>query len=60
THWNSANIRPRSPVELGLCSQEELAIEIDKAIKAGRKPLEQPIMEPINEDPDAGGWEGLE
>lgn len=60
THWNSANIRPRSPVELGLCTQEELAIEIDKAIKAGRQPLEQPIVEPINEEPEEGGWEGLE
>lgn len=24
THWNASNIKPRSPVELGLCSQEEL------------------------------------
>jgi uncharacterized protein len=24
THWNSANIKPRSPVLLGLCSQPEL------------------------------------
>jgi hypothetical protein len=24
THWNSANIKPRSPVQLGLCSQAEL------------------------------------
>lgn len=62
SHWNASNIRPRSPVELGLCTQTELAIEIDKAIKAGRKPLEQPIMEPVTDDPDsnAGGWEGLE
>ncbi|NMM44367.1 DUF1013 domain-containing protein [Rhodospirillaceae bacterium KN72] len=60
THWNSANIRPRSPVELGLCTQTELAIEIDKAIKAGRKPLEQPIVEAVSDEPDSGGWEGLE
>ena len=60
THWNSANIRPRSPVELGLCTQTELAIEIDKAIKAGRKPLEQPIVETVSDEPDSGGWEGLE
>lgn len=63
THWNSANLRPRSPVELGLCSQEDMSIEIDKAIKAGRKPLEQPIHEPVTDDPDSmessGGWEGL-
>lgn len=24
THWNSANIKPRNPVQLGLCSQAEL------------------------------------
>ena len=60
THWNSANIRPRSPVELGLCTQTELAIEIDKAIKAGRKPLEQPIVETVSDEPESGGWEGLE
>ena len=60
THWNSSNIRPRSPMELGLCSQEDLAIEIDKALKAGRKPLEQPILEPVTDDPDATGWEGLD
>ncbi len=63
THWNSANLRPRSPVELGLCSQEELAVEIDRAIKAGRKPREQPLYEPVTDDPEAlsrGGWEGLE
>lgn len=33
THWNSINIKPRSPVHLGLCSQ----VELDKAIeKCGR------------------------
>ena len=24
SHWNSANIKPRHPVQLGFCSQEEL------------------------------------
>jgi hypothetical protein len=24
THWNSANIKPRNPVQLGLCSQPDL------------------------------------
>lgn len=64
SHWNSANLRPRSPVELGLCSQMDLSVEIDRAIKAGRKPLDQPIHEPVTDDPEAlsnsGGWEGLE
>ncbi|RVU38455.1 DUF1013 domain-containing protein [Hwanghaeella grinnelliae] len=61
SHWNSSNLRPRSPVELGLCRQEEMSIEIQKAIKAGRKPLEQPIQETFEEEPAAApGWEGLE
>ncbi len=61
SHWNSANLRPRSPVELGLCGQAELSIEIAKAIKAGRQPLERPIMEPVTDDPEPPpGWEGLE
>lgn len=66
THWNSPNLKPRSPIELGLCSQIDLATEIQKAIKAGRQPLEElPAPEEDNEPmfgkPDAGPtWEGLE
>ncbi|MSP67720.1 MAG: DUF1013 domain-containing protein [Alphaproteobacteria bacterium] len=31
THWNSQNIRPRNPVDLGLCSQTELDAVIGRA-----------------------------
>ncbi|WP_152048042.1 DUF1013 domain-containing protein [Aureimonas psammosilenae] len=31
THWNSANLQPMDPVTLGLCSQIDLDIEIEKA-----------------------------
>lgn len=31
THWNTANIRPRSPMELGMCSQKELNLAIERA-----------------------------
>ena len=31
THWNTANIRPRSPVELGMCSQKELNLALERA-----------------------------
>jgi len=31
THWNTQNIRQRSPVELGLCSMDELEAAIVKA-----------------------------
>lgn len=31
SHWNTANIRPRSPVELGMCSQKELNLALERA-----------------------------
>lgn len=31
THWNSANIRPRDPVELGLCGYMDLQAALEKA-----------------------------
>jgi len=37
THWNSSNIRPRDPVLLGLCSQGDLNVAVDKARKAAEK-----------------------
>lgn len=42
THWNTANIKPRNPVTLGLCSQTEL----DAAIrKAATEPKEEQVTE---------------
>ena len=38
THWNSANIRPRDPVLLGLCSQIELNEAIEHAGAEARPP----------------------
>jgi hypothetical protein len=41
THWNSANIKPRDPVILGLCSQTDLNAAIsaanDRLIREGRE-----------------------
>jgi hypothetical protein len=31
THWNSANIKPRDPVILGLCSQTDLNAAVAQA-----------------------------
>ena len=31
THWNSANIKPRDPVILGLCSQTDLNAAVSTA-----------------------------
>ncbi len=38
THWNVANIKPRSPVMLGLCSQRELEESLALAIRRGGVP----------------------
>ncbi len=34
SHWNTANIKPRNPVTLGLCSEADL----EKAVDAGASP----------------------
>lgn len=49
THWNSANIKPRDPVILGLCTQTDLNREVQQAIeKAERegRPIPQAPSEP--------------
>jgi uncharacterized protein len=42
THWNAANIKPRDPVILGLCSQSDLyaAVEVanERLAREGRTP----------------------
>jgi hypothetical protein len=34
THWNANNLQPMDPVTLGLCSQIELDMEVEKAAKS--------------------------
>ena len=34
THWNSANLTPMDPVTLGLCSQIDLDLEVERAAKS--------------------------
>ena len=54
THWNTANIRPRDPVLLGLCTQTDLNAAILKARKAAGKPATlEPLVppEPLPEEP---------
>jgi hypothetical protein len=41
SHWNIANIQPKDPVTLGLCSQRELDALVAKAAKAAG--IEQPL-----------------
>ncbi|WP_181701182.1 DUF1013 domain-containing protein [Chthonobacter albigriseus] len=51
THWNSNNLSPMDPVTLGLCSQIELDMEVEKAAKANpEKVLEPaPTLIPVEE-----------
>lgn len=64
THWNSNNLKPRSPVELGLCSHNELnsalkkagIIEESDAVHEG--PTIAPPDKPKPEDIAAEGGEG--
>jgi uncharacterized protein len=37
THWNAQNIRPKDPVLLGLCSQTDLNVAVEKARKAAAR-----------------------
>jgi len=37
THWNSANIKPRDPVLLGLCTQTDLHRMIEEAMERARR-----------------------
>jgi hypothetical protein len=40
THWNSANLTPMDPVTLGLCSQIDLDLEVQRANKEKPVPAE--------------------
>ena len=51
THWNIANITPKDPVTLGLCSQRELDAAIAKAAKAAG--IEAPVDERLTGDREA-------
>jgi uncharacterized protein len=39
THWNASNLQPMDPVTLGLCSQIDLDLEVQRAAK--EKPVEE-------------------
>jgi len=51
THWNSSNLQPRSPVEVGLCSHQEL---LDAVIIAAEKAAKR---RPKDADGEEGGAE---
>jgi uncharacterized protein len=41
THWNSASLTPLDPVTLGLCSQIDLDLEVQRAAKEKPGPVEE-------------------
>lgn len=51
THWNIANITPKDPVTLGLCSQRELDALVAKAAKAAG--IETPVDSRLDGDRQA-------
>jgi hypothetical protein len=46
SHWNANNLQPMDPVTMGLCSQIDLDMEVERAAKAGGAPTE--IVEPVS------------
>ncbi len=53
SHWNVTNLRPRSPVELGLCSHMDLTEEVEKARKTRRGAQAVPMTAPdMPEEPE--------
>ena len=57
THWKSADIRPRDPVLLGLCSQVDLDTAVFTA-RAAQRPAAQP--QPIEREAELALVEGDE
>ncbi len=47
THWNSANLAPMDPVTLGLCSQIDLDLEVEKAAKGRPLPTAAELGETL-------------
>jgi hypothetical protein len=41
THWNSANIKPRHPVGLELCTMEELDAAIARSLRGKARPVDE-------------------
>jgi len=57
THWNSANLTPMDPVTLGLCSQIDLDLEVQRANKEKPVPVETgatllPASETTKKEPE--------
>ncbi len=59
THWNSANLTPADPVTLGLCSQIELDMEVEKAGKASPEKVLTQTLLPVEETTSPAALSGF-
>lgn len=59
THWNSANLTPSDPVTLGLCSQIELDMEVEKAGKVSPEKVLTQTLLPVEETTSADALSGF-
>ncbi|MBP0613980.1 DUF1013 domain-containing protein [Jiella mangrovi] len=59
THWNSANLQPMDPVTLGLCSQIDLDLEVEKATRGMPKPEELAEEERLLSAAQTQNWEPM-
>lgn len=50
SHWNIANIQPKDPVTLGLCSQRELDAAVARAAKKAGTDVSEPTAEEARDD----------
>ncbi len=60
SHWNAANIKPRNPVLLGLCSQRELEEALALAVRRGGVPLTPEERSAEDDEHEASGGYGDE
>ncbi|HZD26135.1 MAG TPA: cell cycle transcriptional regulator TrcR [Alphaproteobacteria bacterium] len=58
SHWNSPNIRPRDPVLLGLCSQSELNLVVEKARRAAKRAGRE-VPQPLEYESSGSSSESL-
>ena len=54
THWDMQNIKPQSPVTLGLCSQEQLDSALDRINRAAQRAHDKTARDERRRHRDAG------
>ena len=58
SHWNSPNLKPRSPVELGICKHDDLRLALEKAQRAAKRKAAKD-KKPASEGPPTATEEAL-